>query len=231
MLAGHSLAMKLYSIEQYTEDWKRLRMGKPTASNFYLLMTPGGKPTSPDNKERKQYLYRLAAERILQTPMPDRFAGNQYTEDGHEREDAAANAFMCIIDCDTTLGGFVTTDDGRIGCSPDRLIYGRNEAVEIKAPAPWTHIQYMVEGPGDRYKPQVQGQILIGGFKAVHFWSYHPDFAAVHVVTEPDDRYNAILRTQLELFLAELDGVEAFVRRRGNYRELIERMTNEASAG
>jgi hypothetical protein len=28
-----------------------------------------------------------------------------------------------------------------LGCSPDGLIAGTKEAIEIKAPAPWTHIE------------------------------------------------------------------------------------------
>jgi hypothetical protein len=214
--------MKYHEVDQYTEEWKRLRSGIPTASNFHLLMTPGGKPTSPDNKERKQYLYRLVAERILQVPMPDRFAGNQFTEDGHAREDAAAEMFERLTKRGPLLpGGFMTTDDGRIGFSPDRLIVGHRQCVEIKAPAPWTHIQYMVEGPGDRYKAQVQGQIMIGEFDCCHFWSYHPEFASVHIRTLPDPRYIDLLRFQLDLFLEELDSVERFVRRHGNVGELI----------
>jgi hypothetical protein len=211
--------VKRHDVEQYSEEWKRLRRGIPTASNFHLLMTPGGKPTSPDNKERKQYLYRLVAERILGATMPDRFAGNQFTEDGHAREDKAAELFRGEL----LPGGFFTTDDGRIGCSPDRILAPRlgNEAVEIKAPAPWTHIQYMVEGPGDRYKAQVQGQILIGEFECCHFWSYHPDFAPVHIWTKPDPRYIALLRMQLDLFLDEIDSVERFVRRHGNVAVLL----------
>lgn len=219
--------MKFHNVDQYTEDWKMLRLGIPTASNFHLLMTPGGKPTSPDNKERRQYLYRCVAERILKAPMPDRFVGNQHTEDGHEREGAAAELFAQTVKCELTNGGFITANDGRIGCSPDRLIRARSEAVEIKAPAPWTHIQYMVEGPGDRYRAQVQGQILIGGFSLVHFFSYHPDFAAVHIETGPDLKYIAMLANQLELFLDELDSVERFVRRKGNYRELLREVSGD----
>jgi hypothetical protein len=218
--------MKHYDCEQYSEDWKRLRLGIPTASNFHLLMTPGGKPTSPDNKERRQYLYRLVAERILQTSIPDRFAGNQFTEHGHEREDAAAELFQKTVKGRSLMpGGFMTTDDGRIGCSLDRII-GEYEAVEIKAPAPWTHIGYMVDGPGDRYRPQVQGQLLISGFKWCHFWSYHPSFAPVHIVTAPNERYSAVLRIQLDLFLDELDGVERWVRRQGNVEELVREVNN-----
>lgn len=224
----NELHVKHYDCDQYTEDWKRLRMGIPTASNFHLLMTPGGKPTSPDNKERKQYLYRLVAERILQMPMPDRFAGNQFTEDGHEREDAAAELFRRLVrKHDLRPGGFMTSDDGRIGCSLDRII-GGCEAVEIKAPAPWTHIGYMIDGPGDRYRPQVQGQLLISGFKCCHFWSYHPNFAPVHIVTEPNERYSTVLRVQLDLFLEELDSVERWVRRHGNV-ELVVREMNGAA--
>ena len=213
--------MKFYDFEQYTDDWKKVRLGIPTASNFHLLMTPGGKPTSPDNKERKRYLYRLVAERILKTPMPDRFEGNEYTEDGHEREAVAADMFHGVRKRSLKSGGFFTTNDGRIGCSPDRLVYATREAVEIKAPAPWTHIQYMVEGPGDRYKAQVQGQIMIGEFELVHFFSYHPDFAAVHIETRPDQRYIALLHQQVAMFVDELDSVERFVRRHGNYGEIL----------
>jgi hypothetical protein len=219
--------MKHYDCDQYTEDWKRLRMGIPTASNFHLLMTPGGKPTAPDNKERRQYLYRLVAERILQTPMPDRFAGNQFTEDGHAREDAAAELFQKAVKGRSIMpGGFMTSDDGRIGCSLDRIM-GGCEAVEIKAPAPWTHIGYMVDGPGDRYRPQVQGQLLITEFMCCHFWSYHPQFAPVHIVTTPNERYITVLRVQLDLFLEELDNVERWVRRQGNVEELVKEMSDD----
>jgi hypothetical protein len=218
----NELYVKHHTVDQYSEDWKRLRLGIPTASNFHLLMTPGGKPTSPDNKERRQYLYRLVAERILQTTMPDRFAGNQFTDDGHEREGAAADRFPGEL----LPAGFFTTDDGRTGCSPDRVFAHRNEAVEIKAPAPWTHIQYMVEGPGDKYKAQVQGQIMIGEFDCCHFWSYHPDFAAVHIRTRPDPRYIALLRLQLNLFLDELDNVERYVRRHGNVAVLLKEVSD-----
>ena len=64
------------------------------------------------------------------------------------------------------LSGAVPSDDGRIGCSPDRTVMekgGRYSLVEIKCPAPWTHIGYLLDGPGADYRQQVQGQLLVTG--------------------------------------------------------------------
>jgi len=217
--------MKFHEVEQYSTEWWRVRMGIPTASNFHLFMTPGGKPTAPDNKERRKYLYRLVAERILQEPMPPRFEGNEYTERGREMEDEAAKAFSERTGLSVMPGGFMTTDNGRYGCSLDRLM--KIGAVEIKAPAAWTHIQYLVEGPGDRYKPQVQGQLMISGFITVDFWSWHPRFAPVHIMTKSDERYQARLRQELGLFCEELDNVEEYVRRHGNVAEVVKMAVEE----
>jgi YqaJ-like viral recombinase domain len=231
--------MKFHAVEQYSTEWWQVRLGIPTASNFHLFMTPGGKPTAPDNKERRKYLYRLVGERILGEPAPPRFEGNEYTERGRDMEEEAAKAFSKALNGGLAPGGFMTTDDGRYGCSLDRLTtlwplaeavevkapapWMRKfaDAVEIKAPAPWTHIQYMVEGPGDRYKPQVQGQLMISEFQFIHFWSWHPRFPPVHIVTLPDERYIARLRQELDLFCEELDNVERFVRRQGNVAEVV----------
>jgi hypothetical protein len=218
--------MIFHEVEQYSTEWWQVRLGIPTASNFHLFMTPGGKPTTPDNRERRRYLYRLVAERILEEPAPPRFEGNEYTERGREMEEEAARAFL--PNAVLRPGGFMTTDDGRYGCSLDRLVSSR-EGVEIKAPAAWTHISYLVEGPGDRYRPQVQGQLLVSEFEQMHFWSWHPRFAPVHITVEPDERYQARLRQELDLFCEELDNVERWVRRQGNVAEVVGMAANDAS--
>jgi hypothetical protein len=204
-------------------------MGMPTASNFHLIITPLGKPV--DSKERKQYLYRLVAERILNEPMPPRWEGNDHTERGIEMEPRAVSALEARLGGAMDPGGFIIGDGGRYGCSPDRIwrrTKALTEAVEVKCPAPWTHIGYMVDGPGEKYKPQVQGQLLIGGFERCHFWSYHPSFAPVHVVTERDDVYIRKLKNLLELFCDQLDQTESWVRRHGNVAEIInEAMVSE----
>jgi YqaJ-like viral recombinase domain len=222
-----------HDVAQYTDEWNKARRGIPTASNFYLLVDGEGKPKSHDNKERMTYLYRLAAEQVLETTMPPRFQGNDATDWGTENEQAAAEAFMRRKGIDKLeAGGFHTDDDHRFGASPDRMFNNRREAVEIKAPQAWTHIRYMVNGPRERtpgterYYQQAQGQIMCGGFERVHFWSYYPDprLASVYLEILPDERFIARLHEQLELFREQLDGVVDWVRRKGNVIELVRAM-------
>jgi hypothetical protein len=210
--------MKFHTgFEQYSQEWKQLRCGKPTASQFYLLIDAEGKAKPPSNKERRRYLYRLAAERLLGEPMPDRFEGNEWTERGQNLEEDAAEAFRVAMKLERlNSGGFMTDDNDRYGCSPDRIIPGKREAVEIKSPAAWNHLQYLCEGPGDRYKQQVQGQLMIGEMEAVHFWSYHPNFPPVHIITPPDERFIGLLRHQLDMFCDELEATVRYVHRIGN---------------
>jgi hypothetical protein len=223
--------MKFIDVDQNSDEWRWARLGMPTASNFHLIITPLGKAV--DSKERKKYLYRLVAERIMRMPMPSDFEGNEHTERGLELEPRAASALEARLGITLDGGGFCIVDKGslkdRVGCSPDRIArrLGDTQSVEIKCPAAWTHIMYMVEGPGERYKPQVQGQILIGGFTRCHFWSYHPSFAPVHVVTEPDTKFIDKLGAYLELFCNDLDQTEAWVRRHGNVEEIVKEAVAE----
>jgi len=110
-------------------------------------------------------------------------------------------------------GGFVTTADGKFGCSPDRVVKhtGGNqprEAVEIKCPAPWTHVGYLIDGLGDSYQAQVQGQMLIGGYDVIHFYSYHPEFPPHYAYTLRNEKFIAKLRIHLMRFVDELEAAE-----------------------
>ena len=214
--------MKINRVEQGTAEWKKIRLGIPTASWFHTIITPGGKAS--ENRERKKYIYRLVAERLLQQPMPDSFV-NGWMERGNDLEGAAARAFAKRFKLDLADGGFVTTNDYRVGCSPDRLVMKRSrpcEGLEIKVPSPWFHLANLCEGPGDKYKAQVQGQLLIGEFEAVHFYSWNPNLPDYHLVTLRDERYIRTLETLLGVFLDELDQTEDYVRRKGPVATLAE---------
>jgi hypothetical protein len=208
--------MKIHRPDQRTPEWRRIRRGIPTASWFHTLITPLGKPS--ENRERKKYIYRLAAERLLNHTMPDSFV-SPWMERGIDLEDQAARDFSKFQDVDLDPGGFITTDDGGAGCSPDRLVKNGKkspvEAVEIKVPSPWVHLANLCEGPGEKYKAQVQGQMLIGEFEAVHFYSWNPKLPHKHVFTTRDEKYIKTLRTLLELFNEELAMTVDFVKRQG----------------
>jgi hypothetical protein len=205
--------MRFYKIEQGSTGWYEARMGRPTASNFHKIVTPKGEPS----KQAVKYLYRLLAERLLHETMDDEIGFVQWVARGKEQEPNAVAMFNFTNEVELEPGGFVTTNDGRLGASPDRMLRNMSEGVEIKCPAPWTQLEYLFDGPGDDYKPQVQGQILVGEFRAVHFYAWHPQMPPLHKVTVPDRNYQGVLRSALSSFCDALDVMEGRARAIGAY--------------
>jgi len=225
---------RFFAVEQYSDKWKKVRSGFPTASCFHWVITPGGK--SSDAKERKKYLCRLAAEKIIGDALDPEWYGNENTEHGTRTEAQARSALAKFLGHSITDGGFLLDETKRYGCSVDGMLKGQTEAVEIKCPTLATHIGYMVYGPGfpfDKYRPQVQGHLLVGDFRCVHFWSYYPDprFPPVHVTTRPEPQYQHDMGTYLDKFCNDLEATTEWVRSKGNLRAVIYEQLRESARG
>lgn len=207
-------ALKFYEVSQGTVAHRRLRAGRPTASNFHRIVTPKGEPS----KQALPYLYRLVAERLLNDVLDeDHLSYVKAVQDGIKREPQAIAMFNFMNEIRIEPGGFCTTDDGRVGASPDGMLKGMKEAIEVKCPAPQTQIRYLLHGPEDDYRAQVQGQLMVGGFQAVHFFSYHPQMPPYHKVTLPDRLYIDTLRSALSSFCDTLDVLTEQAQRIGAY--------------
>jgi hypothetical protein len=205
--------MKLHRHTQGSAEWYAARLGKPTASQFHRIVTPTGKPST----QARNYMYKLIFETLLRESTDDQLGNLQWVQRGTEMEPKAAAQYAFETDTELEDGGFVTDNNERMGASPDRLIKGKNEALEIKCPAGWTQIGYLIDGPGNDYRPQVQGQLLIGEFDAVHFYAYHPQCPSVHLVSRPDAAYQRIMRQLLRDFLEQLDSGLDKARRLGTF--------------
>lgn len=213
--------MRIHRVEQGSAEWFSMRMGIPCTSGFKNVVTPKGAPTI--SERRNKYRYRLVAERLLRYSMEDKFE-NYWTLRGKEMEAQAADAFAGFMGVELEDGCFITSDDGRLGCSPDRIVRDSHPraALEIKCPAPWTHVGYLLDGPGDDYRQQVQGQMMVGEFEAVHFWSWHPQMPPKHIVTLRDDNFIAALTMGLDVFCDSLDEAEAKAREMGMFTPGLE---------
>lgn len=187
-------------MEQRTSEWHRARLGIPTASRFEKIITPSGAPSS----QAQSYLCRLICERLFDRSFEDH-VDTKWMKHGRDTEDEAALEFERIANLKVERVGFVTTADGRWGCSPDRLVIGKNVAVEIKCPSPWQHMEYLVYGPGKDYRPQVQGQMLVGGYDSVCFFSYFPGMPTVLKETGRDKKFIEDLELALNVFSRQLD--------------------------
>lgn len=212
--------MIIYDVRQGTPEWGALRAGIPTASLFDNIMTSGGegrivrgerqKPEPKASTSAEPYMNHLLAERIKGAPI-DGFK-SQWMDRGNQYEARAVASYELDNDCECEKVGFVTTDDGRIGCSPDRFVIrqGHNRRLlEAKAPTLPNHVGYLraVTGAMSAYKVQLMGQLWVCEADSVDIISYHPDI--------PKEAQNAVFTVNRdEVFIKELAAhVRAFSNR------------------
>jgi hypothetical protein len=200
--------MKHIDCQQYSPEWRAARIGIPTASSFAKVMMGHG------SKTRQDYLCRLVMERIVGRSLEDDVQ-TKWMRHGSKRESEAVSAFEKLTSMVTKPCGFMISDNGRYGCSCDRLV-ATGELIEIKCPAPWTHCRYHVYGPGDDYRAQVQGQLLITDCETAYFFSYFPGLPSFKLKTERDEKYIKKLETELNNFCDELDQKTEYMRKLGD---------------
>lgn len=192
--------MIIHNVEQGSDEWHEVRKGVITGSDFSKILTAKTMKISSQADELEN---RIIAE-ILTGEESSGFKGNEYTERGHELEPDAASMYEMLTGNTVEIVGFVTNDEGTIGCSPDRLV-GEYGLLEIKCPAAHTHIKSLLENSvGDEHKPQIQGQLLITGRKWCDAFSYHPTLPPSIVRVERDEEYIAKLSEALDFVQANI---------------------------
>src|SRR3984957_814020 len=191
-----------HRVIQYSDAWWELRLGIPTASCFDRIITPTGKPSGG----QQRYIDELIAE--LVSPRPKFFTERQghtvAMRNGINNEPEARRYFELQKSLKVRPGGFITTDDGRLGSWPDFMVDVVDDPGELKCCEPKTHVGYLREAVLPRiYKPQVHGHLVVTGKQRCWFESYSAGFDPLIVEVVPDS-FTMALRVQLELFDAKL---------------------------
>ncbi len=159
-------------VEQGTEDWFKLRMGRITSSNFPLLMQ---KPKSGDfNNTQLTYLKERAVE-ILTGIRPESFT-NKYMEWGTETEPLAREYYELETFSLVKEVGFYPFGEN-FGDSPDGIIEGVR-ALEFKCPKSTTHLDYLLDPSKlvKAYNWQCYGHMIATGLKECDLVSFDPRF-------------------------------------------------------
>lgn len=188
--------------EQGSEAWWQARIGMPTASDFDSILTPAKLDYS---RSTTTYRNKLLAEWLR--GKPDEGFQSDWMKRGHEVEEEACNAYAFLTDSEPQVVGFCTTDDGRYGCSPDRLI-GDDGGLECKCPSPGVHVGYLLDGKiPTTYRLQIIGSLLVTGRNWWDFMSHHPDMEPLILRTWRKDVENELtkLSAALDKFCADLD--------------------------
>ncbi|MFW5410742.1 lambda exonuclease family protein [Pectobacterium brasiliense] len=193
-----------HDIQQNTEEWEALRVGKATASNFGLIMANAGKAFGDP---AKRYALQIALEQIKGCKSEFSFS-NEHMERGHEQEPVARMLYeeMNFIDVDN--GGFF--DLGTYGDSPDGLV-GDDGVIEIKSVIAPTHYATLKRGSFDpSYRWQLVGHLDCTGRDWVDFVSYCADF--------PEDKQLVVWRLTREECAEE---IESLRERRDHFLSLV----------
>ena len=210
--------MIIHDVTQGTQEWLAARLGIPTSSQFDRIITAAKGDLS---KQARKYAHELVAEILLGEPTADSIGNLEWVARGKLLEPQAVQQYEFTNDVETRAVGFATTDDGRIGCSPDRLVVGQRGGLEIKVPMPATHMSYLIDGRGDDYRQQVQGTIAICEAEWWDFYSFHPSLPPALIRTHRDEPYIAKMRAALGEFLDMRDAMLAKARASGFFEAQV----------
>lgn len=187
-------------MQQGSQEWLDIRLGKLTASRIAMLYSGA--------KTYRRLKRSIVIERITGEREP--FVTNEAIEWGVSTEPLARAAYEMAKDVEVDLVGFVPHEyvDG-FGCSPDGYV-GADGLIEIKCPNTNTHLTYIQEDkPPKKYIPQMQAQMAVTGRAWCDFVSYDPrveqDLQLFIKRVERDDQYIADMVHKATVFLASVD--------------------------
>lgn len=150
-------------IQQGSEEWDAIRLGRFTSSEFHKLMECGKRPMTPDELAARPkkgvgskttlvpdpskmsdkgitYIRKKVWETLAAQPLPEAYAYPLVW--GKENEPLAVEYFENKYGLETYSVGFQVFSD-HAGGSPDRLI-GTEEGLEIKCPSSDEQIDYLM---------------------------------------------------------------------------------------
>jgi putative phage-type endonuclease len=196
---------RIEAVQQGSEAWHQLRMGKVTASRVADLLA---KTKTGPSASRGNYLIELALQRVTKT-IEESYT-NAAMEWGTQTEPQARVAYevktgnfvdqVAFID-HPTIAGF--------GCSPDGIV-ATDGLIEIKCPNSATHWSYIkANEPPNKYFIQMQAQMSVTGAKWCDFVSFDPrmpersQLLVVRVMRDPE--YILYMEAEIVQFLKEVE--------------------------
>lgn len=162
--------MTFYDVEQNSDAWLALRLGKATGSNFGCFMANDGKAFG---EPAKAYALQLALE--IDTGRRAEYSfSNEHMERGHEQEPVAKMLYQDENFVTVQNGGFFCW--GTYGDSPDGLI-SSDGVLEVKSVGAKTHYATLMRKSYDpAYRWQLVGHLDCTERDWVDFASYCAEF-------------------------------------------------------
>jgi len=156
--------IKHYDIDQNSDEWLGLRIGKFTASTFSDLFMD--KKTAGYQKA----IIKVAYERV--TGESEEGYSNKWMQRGNEKEQFAVEAYEMLTFAQLEPAGFYELNDF-VGASPDRKITGQNGGCEFKCPSFQVYHEYLETHKIPKsYFWQIHGQMLCAGWDFIDYMPF-----------------------------------------------------------
>lgn len=184
-----------FDIEQNTEEWDDIKVGKFSASSSDSLLMP------KTNTGYISLIDKIIEERITWRKSESKaWSGNKFTERGHELEPIARDDYELRTFKNVKLIGVIELDDW-ILCSPDSLI-DDDGLQQIKCPIFNTQRKYLkiIEKYKDdmndnellmkissKYYKQMQFELFVSDRSYNVFTSFHPCLKAIDLKLKRDE--------------------------------------------
>lgn len=170
-----------FDIEQNTDEWIQIKVGKFSASICDDLLM---------DKKTVGYtglIQKIIEERITGNPSESKkFQGNSFTERGHEFEPLARNDYEIRTFSEVKQIGVIELDEWVL-CSPDGLI-DDNGLYQAKCPIFNTQLEYLkTQKVPTNYFKQMQFELYVSGREYNVFNSYHPFLPPVDIIVYRDE--------------------------------------------
>jgi hypothetical protein len=189
--------MKHYLIDQNSEEWDLLRLGKFTASTFSDLFS--AKTTATYQKA----IVKVAFERV--TGESEEHFTNKWMERGHEKEPFAVENYELFSFNTCEPAGFYEYDKFT-GASPDRKIIGINGGCEFKCPSFQVYNEYLeTKRIPKSYFWQIHGQLLCTGWDFIDYMPYSsPKLKQILIRVEREEAILEQLKSKLNECIEEV---------------------------
>ena len=186
-----------YAIDQNSEEWLALRVGKFTASTFSDLFMD--KKTAGYQKA----IIKVAYERV--TGESEESYSNKWMQRGHEKEPFARENYELQTFNSVEDAGFFEYDDFT-GASPDAKIIGQNGGCEFKCPSFQVYNEYLETGKLPKaYYWQIHGQLLCTDWDFIDYMPYSsPKLKQILIRVERDEKTLEMLKTKLNECIGEV---------------------------
>ncbi len=197
-----------WDLQQGSEEWRQIRLGKFTGSDASVLLT-NGKGEGGLGAGVQTLIYKNASE-LITGDEGDGFQGNAHTERGNSCEPLAVRMYEEETWATVKNCGFIELSH-YVGYSPDGVV-GEDGLIECKAPDNKEYLRVFFERTVDtKYIAQMQYGMWVTGRKWCDNIYFNAAFGAApyfHIRFERDEKVMQIFNEKMEVITRKMDEIQ-----------------------